>query len=63
MGPETPWLIDAGWRLAWPGASASATLKDFFEPHLFFPATEDEPVLIQGLVCEEVRICCLLMGF
>lgn len=48
-------LIDAGWRLAWPGASASATLKDFFEPHLFFPATEDESVLIQGLVLQSVK--------
>lgn len=51
MGLETAWLIDAGWRLAWPGAM----LKDFFEPHLFLIATEDESVLIQGLVLQTVK--------
>lgn len=51
LGLETPWLIDAGWRLAWPGAM----LKGFFEPHLFLTATEDESVLIQRLVLQTVK--------
>lgn len=63
QGLKIPWLIDAGWRLLWPAASSSTTLKGFFEPQLVFPADEDKSVLIRGPGLQMVKklefvVCC-----